>query len=85
MAALIYGLCALTAALCAWLLLRAYKGTRYRLLFWSGLFFIIVTTNNVLLMADKLIFPMVDLSIFRQTISLTAQGLLLFGLISESK
>jgi hypothetical protein len=85
MAALIYGLCALTAALCAWLLLRAYKGTRYQLLFWSGLFFIIVTTNNVLLMADKLIFPMVDLSIFRHTISLTAQGLLLFGLISESK
>jgi hypothetical protein len=85
MASLIYGLCALTAALCAWLLLRAYRGNRYQLLFWSGLFFIIVTTNNVLLMADKLIFPMVDLSIFRHAISLAAQGLLLFGLISESK
>jgi hypothetical protein len=85
MASFIYGLCALTAALCAWLLLRAYKGSRYQLLFWSGLFFIIVTINNVLLMADKLVFPMFDLSVFRYTVSLAAHGLLLFGLISESK
>jgi hypothetical protein len=85
MASFIYGLCALTAALCAWLLLRAYKGSRYRLLFWSGLFFIIVTINNLLLMADKMIFPVVDLSVLRYTIALAAHGLLLFGLISESK
>ena len=85
MASFIYALCALTAGLCAWLLLRAYKGSRYHLLFWSGLFFVIVTINNLLLMADKLIFPMIDLSVFRYTIALAAHGLLLFGLISESK
>jgi hypothetical protein len=85
MASFIYGLCALTAALCAWLLLRAYKGSRYQLLFWSGLFFIIVTINNLLLIADKLIFPVVDLSVLRYTIALAAHGLLLLGLISESK
>ncbi len=85
MASFIYGLCALTAGLCAWLLLRAHKGSRYQLLFWSGLFFVIVTINNLFLMADKLVFPMTDLSVFRYAIALVAHGLLLFGLISESK
>jgi uncharacterized protein DUF5985 len=85
MASFIYGLCALTAALCAWLLLRAYKGSRYQLLFWSGLFFAVVTINNLLLVADKLVFPMMDLSVLRYTVALAAHGLLLFGLISESK
>ena len=85
MASFIYGLCALTAALCAWLLLRAYRGSRYQLLFWSGLFFVVVTINNLLLVADKLVFPMMDLSVLRYTIALAAHGLLLFGLISESK
>ncbi|OQW33430.1 MAG: hypothetical protein A4E19_03250 [Nitrospira sp. SG-bin1] len=85
MASFIYALCALTAGLCAWLLLRAYRGTRYRLLFWSGLYFIIVTINNLFLMADKLAFSMMDLSVLRYAIALAAHGLLLFGLISESK
>jgi hypothetical protein len=85
MASFIYALCALTAGLCAWLLLRAYKGSQYRLVFWSGLFFIIVTINNLFLMVDKLVFPMMDLSVFRYAIALAAHGLLLFGLISESK
>ncbi|MFY4731076.1 DUF5985 family protein [Nitrospira sp. BLG_2] len=84
MASFIYTLCALTAGLCAWLLLRAYHDTRYRLLFWSSLFFIIIAVNNLFLMVDRLVFPM-DLSVIRYAISLVAHGLLLFGLISESK
>ncbi|GEM_PF-4466205 len=39
MAALFYPLCTLTAALCAWLLLRSYYRSRYRLLLWGGLCF----------------------------------------------
>ncbi|UVT17604.1 MAG: hypothetical protein H8K04_08760 [Nitrospira sp.] len=85
MASFIYALCAMTAGLCAWLLLRAYGESRYRLLFWSGLFFVVITINNLFLMTDKLVFPMTDLSVIRHTISLAAHGLLLFGLISESK
>ncbi len=85
MASFIYTLCALTAGLCAWLLLRAYNETRYRLLFWSSLFFIIIAVNNLFLMVDRLVFPMMDLSVIRYAISLVAHGLLLFGLISESK
>lgn len=84
MASFIYALCALTAGLCAWLLLRAYKENQYRLLLWSGLFFLITTINNLFLMGDKLVFSM-DMSVLRYTIALIAHGLLLFGLISESK
>jgi hypothetical protein len=39
MAALIYSMCALTALLCAVLLLQAYWRGGYRLLLWSGLCF----------------------------------------------
>ena len=35
MADLIYALCALTAFLCCWLLLRAYSHSHYRLLLWG--------------------------------------------------
>jgi len=54
-------------------------------LFWSGLFFAVVTINNLLLVADKLVFHIIDLSVLRYIIALAAHGLLLFGLISESK
>lgn len=83
MAAIVYGLCAATAGLCAWLLFQAHGRTRYRLLFWSGLFFVISTFGNVLLMVDKLILPLVDLSVLRYVVSLAALWTLLWGLIFE--
>jgi len=83
MAAIIYALCALTSALCAWLLFQAHGRTRYRLLWWSGLFFAVSTFNNMFLMVDKLIVPLVDLSILRYLVSLTALAMLLRGLIFE--
>ncbi len=84
MATLIYSLCTLTAVLCAWLLLHAYRKSGNRLLFWSGLFFVIVAGNNMFLMVDKLVFPSVDLTVFRYTVALVAHGIFLFGLIFES-
>ena len=53
MAAIIYFLCAFTAALCACLLLLAYRRGRYRLLLWSGLCFAGLTVNNAILVLDK--------------------------------
>ncbi len=85
MATLIYSLCAMTAVLCAWLLLQAYGRSSNRLLFWSGLFFVIVAGNNILLMVDKLVFESVDLTILRYIVALGAQGILLFGLIFEQE
>ena len=84
MAALIYTLCALTAALAAWLLLRGYRRTRFRLLLWSGLCFAGLTVNNVLLVVDRLVFPTeVDLGLLRLFTALGAVLLLVVGLVLE--
>jgi hypothetical protein len=84
MAALIYGLCALVALTCAFLLLRAYTRQRYRLLLWSGLCFAGFTTNNVLLVADKLFLPTVDLTVLRLLVALLSVSTLLYGLIWDA-
>lgn len=85
MAALVYSLCALTALFCALLLLQAYRRGGYRLLLWSGLCFVGLTLNNLLLVLDKLIFPEVDLSIWRTAVALAAVSVLLYGLIWDSE
>ena len=59
---MIYGLCAVTALLCAGLLLSAYGRTRYRLLLWSSLCFVGLTATNMLLVLDKIVWTAVDLS-----------------------
>jgi len=82
---LIYGLCAATALVTAWLLLRAYARTGLRLLFWSGLCFSGLTLNNLLLAADKVAFPHVDLSLPRVLTSLASMVVLLWGLIASEE
>jgi hydrogenase/urease accessory protein HupE len=83
-ATVVYGLCALTALLCAWLLLTAYHRSRYRLLLWSGLCFVGLTVNNVLLVIDKLLLPDVDLSLLRSGAGLVAMLLLMYGLVLKA-
>lgn len=85
MSELIYSLCALTSLTCAWLLLRSYRTSKFRLLFWSGLCFAGLALNNILLVLDKLVFRSVDLSTWRLLTALTALLLLLFGLIWEEE
>ena len=77
----IYTLCALTSAACAWLLLRGYLNTRHRLLLWSGLCFVGLTFNNVLLVLDRLFFTAIDMSTWRLAIALVAVILLVCGLV----
>ena len=85
MAKVTYLLCALTSLTCAWLLLRAYTRSRFRLLLWSGLCFVGMTVNNVLLVFDRLVFPTaIDLSVWRISVALVSVLLLLVGLIVES-
>lgn len=80
----IYGLCGITAFLCAWLLLTAYRKGGASLLFWSGVFFGIQAVNNVLLIIDKVVFPSSDLSLVRLSIALFAIVLLLYGLVMRA-
>jgi Family of unknown function (DUF5985) len=84
MAALIYGLCALTSILCFVLLFRSWRASGARLLFWSALCFGALSVNNVLLVLDRVVFPVqVDLANARLVAALVAVLLLLFGLIWE--
>lgn len=85
MAALIYSLCALTCLAAFALLLRSWRATRFRLLFWSALCFAGLTVNNFLLVLDKLVFLEVDLTSLRLATGLVSVLLLLFGLIWEEE
>jgi hypothetical protein len=66
------------------LLLRAYAQKRIRLLLWSGLCFVGLTVNNIILFFDLVIFP--DVYIYPFRIGATIGGLLclLYGFIWES-
>lgn len=83
MAEIAYAGCAIAAMVCAWLLLRAYLRSRFRLLLWGGLCFIGLTANNVLLLVDKVVLPAVDLSLIRLSIGLVALLVFLAGLILD--
>ena len=85
MVGLIYSLCALTALICAVLLLRAYRKTRYRLLLSGGLCFIGLTLNNALVIVDRFVVPYVDLSTWRLVLALGALLVLLYGLVWDSE
>jgi hypothetical protein len=81
----IYALCALTAALCAVLLLQAYFQGKYRLLLWSGLCFVGLTLNNLLLVVDKVVVPENDLSSGRTAVALVSMCILLYGLVWDTE
>jgi hypothetical protein len=81
----IYILCILTSLACAWLLFASYRRTRYRLLFWSGACFAVMTLNNLFLLLDKIVFPSIDLLPARLVSALVAVLLLLYGLIYEKE
>ncbi len=85
MATLVYALCALATLGCAALLLRGYRRSGSGLLLWSGLCFLCLTLNNVLVAVDLLVFPEVDLYLVRNFTALAGVGLLLYGLIWEAR
>lgn len=80
MGPLIYLLCALTAFACFALLWRSWLSHRASLLFWSALCFAGLTASNVLLAADKLALPQVDLTPVHSAMTLGALLLLIYGL-----
>ena len=84
MAEAVYVLCALTSAACAALLLRGYKRSGHRLLFWSGLCFVALFFNNLFLVLDKIVYPGVDLGLVRTLFAVLGIGTLIYGLICES-
>ena len=79
--AAVYTLCFLTSAACAVLLWRSYRRTGMRLLLWSGLCFIFLAANNLVVVLDMLVVRDMDLRLPRLALALAAVGLLLFGFI----
>lgn len=79
--AAVYLLCFLTSAACALLLARSYRRTGARLLFWSGLCFLFLAANNLLVIFDLLILPENDFRLARHLLALAAVAVLLFGFV----
>jgi hypothetical protein len=84
-AAMVYLLCLLTSAMCAWLLGRSYRRTRMRLLLWSSICFGLLAANNLFLVFDLLIWPSLDLRIVRLLLALAAVASLIWGFIWEAE
>lgn len=85
MTGILFILTSITTLLCAILLLRGYANVRKKLLLWSGLCFIALTIANLLVFADLVLFPALDLYTYRLGADLIAMSLLLYGLIWESQ
>ena len=85
MAEIVYLLCAVLSLLCAVLLVRGWRRTRSRLLMWSALCFVFFTANNVLLYADRVVFPDLNLALLRAATGAAGVAILLFGLIWDAR
>jgi hypothetical protein len=85
MGPVVYGLCALAAIACAGLLLRAYLRNRTPLLLWSGLCFVGLTLNNLLVFVDLVVAPGADFFLWRNVTGLVAMSLLVGGLVWNSR
>lgn len=80
---LVYGLCLLTSAICAGLLVRSYRRSRQPLLLWSAACFTLLAVNNLLVCLDMLVLREIDLGAPRLATSVLAVGVLLYGFIWE--
>ncbi|HSI35719.1 MAG: DUF5985 family protein [Phycisphaerae bacterium] len=91
MAETVYVLCSLTSLACAVMLLRGYARSKARLLLWSGLCFVCLMANNVLLFLDKVVYPEQDLFLggyfvlWRSGTAVLGIGLLVYGLVWDSE
>ncbi|HXT11596.1 MAG TPA: DUF5985 family protein [Candidatus Angelobacter sp.] len=80
----VYLLCAVTSIGCAVMLLRNYFRARARLLLWGSLFFVFFALSNIVLFIDLGILPPeIDLSNYRDSLTLIAVTIFVFGLIAE--
>lgn len=82
---IVYGLCALTSLGAAVLLLRGYRRSRVPLLLWTSICFVFLSLNNILLFIDLRLLTETDLSVVRTIPALIGVGILLYGLIWETR
>jgi hypothetical protein len=78
-------LAVLTSGACMAVLFRAYARSGMRLLFWSALCFVFLTLNNVLVFADLIILPQLDLRLYRAIAALCGVLCLLYAFLWEAE
>jgi len=78
-------LAALTSLACMVLLFRGYAATGVRLLLWSALCFVCLTVNNSLLFIDLVVFPEIDLRLYRLGAAFVGVLFLLYGFLWEAE
>jgi hypothetical protein len=77
-------LAVLTCAACTILFLRGYARTRRSLLLWSGLCFVFLTLNNLLLFLDLVVLE-ADLRPWRHAAAFAGLVFIIIGLVREPK
>ena len=80
----VYILCLLTSAACAWLLGRSYSRSGVRLLLWSSICFAFLAANNLALVLDLLVWPEPDLRLPRLLLALAAVVSLIWGFVWDA-
>jgi peptidoglycan/LPS O-acetylase OafA/YrhL len=80
---LLYVLCFAVSATCAFMLLRAWRTSRVRLLLWSGIGFTGIAINNLILVIDSQIAA--DFSSWRSAPTLVGLVILIWGLAEERR
>ena len=83
MAVAVYLLCAATSLVCFALLFRQHRRERSSLAFNSSLAFLCFAIANILLFFDVIVFPQVDLRIWRSLATLIGVTVLLVGLTHD--
>jgi hypothetical protein len=79
----VYILCVLTSLTAMFLLLRGYRQNGSRLLLWSALAFVAFALNNLLLFADVVLLPNIDLRPLRTVTAFIGVAVLLYAFIWE--
>lgn len=82
---LVYLLCLVTSAACAWLLGRSYSRSHTILLFWSSVCFALLALNNLVLVLDLVVWRDVDLRLPRLLLLLAASISLIWGFASDAE
>ncbi len=80
-----YLLCLATSVACALLLARAYLRSHTRLLLWTSVSFGFFALNNLLLVADLLVFTRTDLLPLRQAATGLGLAALLYGFVWQTR
>ena len=81
---LVYFLCTVASSVCGILLFRSYRVNRARLVLWSTLCFAALTASNVILFADLVLYPDIDLSMARGVVALAGTSVLVYGLVWDA-